>query len=60
MTVSICGKCAHESAAALKPMSPRTEKIACEICGRKRFCMVYEVKGGGKECDELRSGKNPH
>ena len=45
-TISICGKCAHESAAALKPVSPRTEKTVCEICGRKRFCVVHEVQEG--------------
>ena len=45
-TISICVICAHVSAAALKPVSPRTEKTVCEICGRKRFCVVYEVQEG--------------
>lgn len=41
--LSLCGKCAHESVTPLKAVSPKTEKTTCEICGRKRFCVVYEV-----------------
>ena len=46
MKLLICGKCAHESSAPMKPVSPRTEKETCALCGRRRFCTVYEVKLG--------------
>ena len=52
MKILICGKCAHESTAQIKPVSPRTEKATCGLCGRKRFCMAYEVKG--KENDHAK------
>ena len=45
MKLLICAKCAHESAATLKLINQRSEKTTCTICGRKRFCMEYEVDG---------------
>lgn len=49
MRILICGKCVHESTAPMKSVSPRTEKATCELCGRRRFCMVYEVKLKGDD-----------
>ena len=44
MKLLICVKCAHESMAPMKSVSPRPEKATCALCGRRRFCLTYEVK----------------
>lgn len=48
-TIVICCKCAYESMAQMKPISQKTEKETCALCGRRRFCLVYEVKEEANE-----------
>ena len=48
MKTFLCKPCAIELAKngqTMKPAGGRCEKITCELCGRRRFGVAYEVTG---------------
>ena len=49
MKIMICGRCAYESVTRIKPVNQKSEKATCMLCGRRRFCLLYDVKGKGDE-----------
>lgn len=45
-TMKLCGPCAEKmrDGYAVKEIPRRSEKITCELCGKRRYGLEYEIR----------------